>query len=261
MARFEPNPERRGAIVTGASSGIGRAVAIALAAAGHPVVIGSRNVAALEEVVDLIVAEGGSAAAVHLDLADPASPARFAAAATEILGDVEILISNAAHNQVGAVLDMTSEELSHVLSVNLEGTHRLVRSVVPAMVSRRRGDVVIVTSDVVARPRPTMAAYVTSKWSLEGYARALQMEMEGTGVRATVVRPGPTLTSMGFDWDPEITGKVIEEWTRWGFGRHSNFMRPDGVAQAVAAVIELPRGVNVSTIELQPEAPINKEAP
>ena len=106
-----------------------------------------------------------------------------------------------------------------------------------------------------------MAAYVTSKWSLEGYARALQMEMEGTGVRATVVRPGPTLTSMGFDWDPEITGKVIEEWTRWGFGRHSNFMRPDGVAQAVAAVIELPRGVNVSTIELQPEAPINKEAP
>jgi NADP-dependent 3-hydroxy acid dehydrogenase YdfG len=261
MARFEPNPERRGAIVTGASSGIGRAIAVALAAAGHPVVVGARSAAALDEVVDLIMAEGGTASAVHLDLADPASPERFALAATEILGEVEILISNAAHNQVGAVLDMTSEELSHVLSVNLEGTHRLVRSVVPAMVSRRRGDVVIVTSDVVARPRPTMAAYVTSKWSLEGYARALQMEMEGTGVRATVVRPGPTLTSMGFDWDPELTGKVIEEWTRWGFGRHSNFMRPDGVAQAVVAVLELPRGVNVSTIELQPEAPIERDVP
>ena len=78
-----------------------------------------------------------------------------------------------------------------------------------------------------------MAAYVTSKWGLEGYVHSLQMELEGTGVRATIVRPGPTLTGMGMDWDPEVTGGIIEQWAAWGFARHANFMRPAGVAQAI----------------------------
>ena len=81
---------------------------------------------------------------------------------------------------------------------------------------RRRGDIVFVTSDVVERPRPAMAAYVTSKWGLEGYVRSLQMELEGTGVRATIVRPGPTLTGMGMDWDPAVTAEVIEQWADVG---------------------------------------------
>ena len=116
-----------------------------------------------------------------------------------------------------------------------------------------------VTSDVAERPRPSMAAYVTSKWGLEGYVHSLQMELEGTGVRATIVRPGPTLTGMGMDWDPEVTGEVIEQWAAWGFARHSNFMRPAGVAQAIAAVVALPRGTHATVIELQPEAPIRTE--
>ena len=85
-----------------------------------------------------------------------------------------------------------------------------------------------------------MAAYVTSKWGLEGYVRSLQMELEGTGVRATIVRPGPTLTGMGMDWDPEVTGEVIGEWVRWGLARHSNFMRPAGVADAIVAAVSAP---------------------
>ena len=96
-----------------------------------------------------------------------------------------------------------------MLRVNLGGAHRLVRAFGPGMVERRRGDIVFVTSDVVAHPGPRMAAYVTSKWGLEGFVRALQMELEGTGVRATIVRPGPTLTGMGMDWDPEVTGEVL----------------------------------------------------
>ena len=85
------------------------------------------------------------------------------------------------------------------------------------------------------------------------------MELEGTGVRATIVRPGPTLTGMGMDWDPEVTGRVIEQWAAWGFARHSNFMRPAGVAQAIVAVVGLPRGTHATVIELQPEAPIRTE--
>jgi short-subunit dehydrogenase len=126
------------------------------------------------------------------------------------------------------------------------------------MTERTRGDIVFVTSDVAVSPRPSMAAYVTSKWGLEGYVRSLQMEFEGTGVRATIVRPGPTLTGMGMDWDPEVTAEVIEEWAAWGFARHSNFMRPKGVALAIVAAVTLPRGTHATTIELQPEAPIRE---
>jgi len=215
MPRFEANPDRRPAVVTGASSGIGQATAMALAALGHPVALGARRV-----------------------------------------DECEIVVSNAALNVAGAVLDTDAEAFDGVLAVNLSGTHRLVRALAPAMTERRRGDIVFVTSDVAERPRPSMAAYVTSKWGLEGYVHSLQMELEGTGVRATIVRPGPTLTGMGMDWDPEVTGRVIEEWAAWGFARHANFMRPAGVAQAIVAVVSLPRGTHATIIELQPEAPI-----
>ena len=256
MAKFPPNPDVRPAVVTGASSGIGRATAAALAALGHPVVLGARRVSECEDAAAAIRSEGGEAVAIHLDLADDESVERFAAAAVDTLGSVEIVVSNAGQNMAGAVLDTDAASLDGVLSVNITGTHRLVRALLPDMVARRRGDVVFVTSDVAARPRPTMAAYVTSKWGLEGYVRSLQMELEGSGVRATILRPGPTLTGMGMDWDPEVTGKVIEEWAAWGFARHGNFMRPAGVAEAVCAVVGLPRGVHTTVIELQPEAPL-----
>ncbi len=259
MARFEPHPERRPAVVTGASSGIGRATARALAGLGHPVVLGARRLAECEKEAATIRSDGGDALAVHLDLADGDSVDQFAKAASDAFDGVEIVVSNAALNVAGSVIDTDPEAMDRVLGVNVSGTHRLVRSLLPAMMGRRRGDVVFVTSDVVERPRPSMAAYVTSKWGLEGYARSLQMELEGTGVRATIVRPGPTLTGMGMDWDPEVTAEVIEQWAAWGFARHSSFMRPAGVAEAIAAVVTLPRGTHATVVELQPEAPIRDE--
>jgi NAD(P)-dependent dehydrogenase (short-subunit alcohol dehydrogenase family) len=256
MPRFEPNPETRPAVVTGASSGIGKAVAEALAALGHPVVLGARRVAECEDTAAAIRAGGGNAFAIRLDLADGDSVERFARAAVDALGQVEILVSNAAQNVPGSALGTDSEVFEGVVGVNVNGTHRVVRSLVPDMIRRRRGDIVFVTSDVVERPRPAMAAYVASKWGLEGYARSLQMELEGTGVRATVVRPGPTLTGMGMDWDSGVTAEVIEQWGAWGFARHSSFMRPSGVAQGIVAAVSLPRGTHATVVELQPEAPI-----
>jgi NAD(P)-dependent dehydrogenase (short-subunit alcohol dehydrogenase family) len=256
MTTFGAHPERRPTIVTGASSGIGRATAEALAALGHPVVLGARRVDECEDIAALIRADGGEAVAIRLDLADPKSIEQFATSAVDILGEVEIVISNAAQNIPGAVLDTSPEEFDGVLRVNLSGTHRLISSLAPAMTERQRGDIVFITSDVAEHPRPFMAAYVTSKWGLEGYVRSLQMELEGTGVRANIVRPGPTMTGMGMDWDPGVTGRVIEQWADWGFARHSHFMRPAGVAQAIVAVVNLPRGIHAAVLELQPEAPI-----
>jgi NAD(P)-dependent dehydrogenase (short-subunit alcohol dehydrogenase family) len=244
-------------VVTGASSGIGAATARALAAAGHPVVLGARRLEACRTLATAIEEAGGEAMAIPLDLEDPSSIDRFGAEAGEAFGPVEVLVSNAARIWPGTAVTTGADAFEDLLRVNVVGAHRLVLAFAPGMMARRRGDVVFVTSDVVEHPRPAMAAYVTSKWGLEGYTRALQMEWEGTGLRASVVRPGPTLTGMGMDWDTEVTEQVLSEWVRWGLARHSSFLRPEGVAAAVMAVVSADRGTHFSVVEVQPEAPVD----
>ena len=255
MAGPGSHPDRRPAAITGASSGIGAETARLLARSGHPVVLGARRVQVCDRIAAEIRAEGGEAVAVRLDLAEPGSITAFAAEAEAAFGPIEVLVSNAARIQLGSALDTDPADFEEILRVNVGGAHRLVRAFGPAMVARGRGDLLFVTSDVVVHPRPRMSAYVSSKWGLEGFVTALQMELEGTGVRAIVVRPGPTVTDMGADFDPDETMAVLEEWTRWGLVRHGGYLQPEGVALAIGHTLAAPRGTHLSVVEVQPEAP------
>ena len=109
-------------------------------------------------------------------------------------------MSNAGDVLPATALGVDPDDFARQVQVNLLGAQRLVHRLGPAMVERRRGDIVFVTSDVVRVPRTYMAAYVTSKNALEGLARAMQMELEGTGVRVGIVRPGPSTTEQGTTW-------------------------------------------------------------
>jgi hypothetical protein len=141
------------------------------------------------------------------------------------------------------------------VQVNLLGAQALAHAVVPGMVERGRGDVVLVTSDVVRAPRPLMGAYMTAKAGLEGMTRAMQMELEGTGVRAGMVRPGPSSTEQGTGWTDDVVVEVVDEWSRWGLIRHDGALRPGDVARAVIAMVSQPRGTHLTLIEVEPEAP------
>ncbi|MEI7746364.1 MAG: SDR family oxidoreductase [Actinomycetota bacterium] len=250
------HPDRRPAVVTGASSGIGAATATLLASLGHPVVLGARRLDRLESLAEEIRSQGGEAYPIQLDLADHDSIEHFAELAMKAVGDVEIVVSNAARNQPGSAIETAPDDFEETLRINIAGPHHLVRAFAPSMVERRRGDLVFVTSDVTERPRPSMSAYVASKWGLEGFIRALMMEMEGSGVRASIVRPGATLTEMGFDWDPGVTQDVLTEWQGWGLARHGNFLRPLDVARAVITVVTTDRNTHLAVVEVQPEAPV-----
>lgn len=256
MPRFPAHPERRAAVVTGASSGHGLAIAEALAGAGHPVVLGARRVDRLEEVAAKLVASGGEAVGLPLDLTDDASIDAFAAAAHELLGPIEILVSNAGEVLPATALGVDPDDFHRQMRVNVLGAHRLVNRLGPAMVERQRGDIVFVTSDVVRVPRTYMAAYVTSKNALEGLARAMQMELEGTGVRVGIVRPGPSSTEQGTTWTEDVVNEVIADWERWGVVRHSGALRGQDVARAVLTVVATPRGTHLTLVEVEPEAPI-----
>jgi NADP-dependent 3-hydroxy acid dehydrogenase YdfG len=259
MPRFEPHPQRRTAIVTGASSGIGAATAIALATAGHPVALGARREDRCEELAATIRAGGGEAVALALDVGDDDSVKRFAAAVTSELGAVEILISCAGNVDAQLLHELDSAEFLRQVQVNLVGAHRLVSAVVPGMVARQRGDVVIVTSDVARTPRPRMGGYVAAKGGLDAMAHAMQMELEGSGVRVSVVRPGPTRTEMGMSWDAGTVQAVLDDWVHWGLARHPHFLRPADVAAAVLTIVSTPRGSHLTLIEIQPEAPVSRK--
>ncbi|WP_310963513.1 SDR family oxidoreductase [Nocardioides terrisoli] len=253
MSRRLPQPDRRPTVVAGASSGIGSATAVALAARGFPVALGARRTTECEQVVDQIRYAGGTAVAHALDVTDAESVAAFAAKVTADLGDVEAVVSSAARLVPGRVHEVDTAEFAGEIDVNVLGVHRLVRAFVPAMVERRRGDVLLVSSDVVDTVRPFMSSYATGKWAVEGLARSLRLELEGTGVRVSVVRPGPTMTGMGMDWSTADTAMVLDGWSRFGLTRNGHFMKPGAVADVIAYVLDLPRGTTIPLVEVNPE--------
>jgi NADP-dependent 3-hydroxy acid dehydrogenase YdfG len=252
-------PDRRPAVVTGASSGIGAATAAALGAAGHPVALGARRTDRCEKVAAAIRENGGEALVAPLDVTDHDSVDVFVAGVAAELGEIEVLVSNAGLVAPGVIHETDTERFGHEVDVNLLGAHRLVRAVVPGMVQRKRGDVLFVSSDVAVRARPFMSAYAAGKWGLEGMVHALQMELEGTGVRASIVRPGPTWSEMGMNWDEQAAADVLNEWVRFGLARHPHFLKPQAIADAIVTVVSAPRGVHLNLVEVTPEAPIEED--
>lgn len=256
MPRFDPHPERRPAIVAGASSGIGAATAVALAEKGHPVALGARRAEVCDELADKIRADGGEAFAHRLDVTDQESVDSFVATAEEALGPIEILVSGAGDIEFGLIQEMDPEVFAHQVGVHLIGAHRMAHAVLPGMMTRRRGDVVLISSDCAPTPRPRQGAYSAAKAGVEAMGEQLRMELEGTGIRASLVRPGPTVTGMGMNASPEAVGPLLEDWQKWGFARHPYMLRASDLAAAVTSVVSTPRGSHLVLTEVQPEAPL-----
>ncbi|MFB1294717.1 SDR family oxidoreductase [Mycobacterium sp. pW049] len=256
MPRFEPLPDRRTALVAGASSGIGEATAIRLARNGFPVALGARRVEKLDEIVGKIRADGGEAIAVHLDVTDPDSVKAAVEQTTSELGDIEVLVAGAGDTYFGKLDSISTEQFESQVQIHLIGANRVATAVLPGMIERQRGDLIFVGSDVALRQRPHMGAYGAAKAALVAMVTNYQMELEGTGVRASIVHPGPTKTSMGWSLPADLIGPALEDWAKWGQARHDYFLRADDLARAITFVAETPRGGFIANMELQPEAPL-----
>lgn len=256
MPRFDPLPDRRPALVAGASSGIGAATALELASRGFPVALGARRVEKCQELVDKIRADGGEAVAVHLDVTDPDSVKTCVEQAVSELGEIEVLVAGAGDTYFGKLADISTEQFESQIQIHLVGANRVASAVLPGMIERRRGDLIFVGSDVALRQRPHMGAYGAAKAGLVAMVTNYQMELEGTGVRASIVHPGPTKTSMGWSLPAELIGPALEDWAKWGQARHDYFLRAADLARAITFVAETPRGGFIANMELQPEAPL-----
>ncbi|HEY3724586.1 MAG TPA: SDR family NAD(P)-dependent oxidoreductase [Acidimicrobiia bacterium] len=250
--------EPRVAVVTGSSSGIGRAVAIALGTLGWRVALGARGVDKLDETAGLVIEAGGEAYPRTLDVTDAASVDGFVALVEDVMGPIDVLVNNAGIAVPGAFWELAPDQLDHEIRTNLLGPLLCTRRVLPSMIRRGRGDVVFVSSDTARAPRPRMLGYSASKAGIEVAARSLAMELEGTGVRSTTVRVGPTLTDFASGWTQQQVTDLMDYWPRFGIQRHLNTLHPDDIARAVVYAVTSPPGVHVDVVEVQPEAPMER---
>jgi len=194
------------AIVTGASRGLGRALAAELARHGAKVVLVARESEDLHAAVAEIRAAGGEAHAVAADLGDKEAIHGIAGAAAALVGPIDLLVHNASAlgpTPLKLLLDTECEELERVLQVNLVGPFRLSKVIGGGMALRGRGTIVHISSDAATNAYPRWGAYGVSKAALDHLGRSFAAELGELGVRTLVVDPGEMDTVMHADAMPE----------------------------------------------------------
>jgi NAD(P)-dependent dehydrogenase (short-subunit alcohol dehydrogenase family) len=202
------------ALITGGSRGLGRALGLALGAAGAHVVLVARQPEPLGAVVAEIRARGGVAHGIAADVSARDDIHAIALAAAALVGPIDLLVNNAS--TLGPVplrllLDTDCEDLTRALEVNVVGPFRLTKAVVGSMVLRGRGTIVNISSDASVESYPTWGAYGTSKAALDHLGRIWAAELADTGVRLLTLDPGEMNTRMHADAIPDADVSALAD--------------------------------------------------
>jgi short-subunit dehydrogenase len=226
------------ALITGASRGLGAALATRFASEGARVALVARHGPDLARVVDNIRAAGGEAHAIEGDVGDKRAAHAIAAQAAAALGPIDLLVHNAStlgHVPLRPWLDTDCEALEEALAVNVIGPLRLTKLLAGPMVLRGRGIVLHVTSDASVASYPGWGAYGASKAALDAMGRMLGAELEGTGVHVVSVDPGEMDTRMHADALPDAD--------------RASLLAPDAVARRILRLLRsidhVPNGARV----------------
>jgi NADP-dependent 3-hydroxy acid dehydrogenase YdfG len=253
-----PDAPARVAVVTGASAGIGRAIAVALGRLGWTVGLGARRVVQLDETAKLVADAGGTPIVRALDVTDASSIDTFCSFVSSEAGTIEVLVNNAGTALPGAIHEMSDADHRRIVETNLLGPMLLTRRIVARLrAAAVPGDIVFISSDATVNKRPHLATYLSTKAGIEAFAQTLALESEGVEIRSSVVRVGPTLTGFAEEWDLAVFDELMPRWQRFGIQRHFNTMRPEDVARAVISVVTAPAHMWIPIVEVQPNPPLD----
>ncbi len=223
-----PALEDKVAIVTGASRGAGRAIALALAHEGARVVAVARTRADLDRLAEEINAADGVCAPLDANIANPADARRIAAHALDRFGRIDVLVNNAGvGGPMSSVEDTPVEEWQRTLDVNLTGPFLCSQAVLPAMKEQRSGHIMMISSGAGKQGYPNMAAYCASKFGLHGLAQSLAAEVSDLNIRVTTILPG-SIAETNFSgqrkgWTPRPGAK---------------YLRPEDIADAILFLLQ-----------------------
>lgn len=208
------------ALVTGASRGIGRAIALRFAREGANLVLGYRERTELAaEVEELCRAEGRDAYAVRADLASPEAPGVLCQAALERFGALHILVNNAARASEELVATLADDELEELVALNVLGLVRLTRAALRPMIRQRHGCIINLSSVAARRPGRGSAVYAGSKGFVESFTRALAVEVGRKGIRVCAVAPGVVETEMTRAVRALAEDRILEKIALGRYGR------------------------------------------
>jgi 3-oxoacyl-[acyl-carrier protein] reductase len=196
----------RVSLVTGAGSGIGRAIAEKLAREGERVVVNDLEEASAEEVVAGIEESGGEATSAPGDVSDPEDVGRMVERAREAFGPIEVLVNNAGYGQQKPFVELTVEDFDRMIGVHLRGTFLCTSAVLPGMLAAGRGVIVNVASQLGQIGGVELSHYSAAKAGIIGLTKSLAREVSAQGVRVNAVAPGPINT--------ELVLSLSEEWRR-----------------------------------------------
>lgn len=238
-------------LVTGASRGIGRAVAVALAGSGGRVAIGGRDEAALAETARLVATAGGEARMVVLEVTDEASIERGVSGVLDAWGRIDHLVNNAGVARDALLLRVRSADWQAVLDTNLGGAMRLSRAVLPAMLKARAGRIVNIGSVIGEMGNAGQTAYAASKAGLIGLTKALAREVASRSITVNCVTPGFIDTEMTRNLPEKTRAEMAARIPLGRLGTPSDvagavvFLLSDAAAYVTGAVLRVNGGLHM----------------
>ena len=229
-------------LITGCSTGLGRALALAVLKHGHRAAVTARNP---EQVQDIVAADPASALALRLDVAERNQIESAVAATERAFGKIDVLVNNAGYGYLAAVEEGEDEEIRAMFETNFFGLAGLIRRVLPGMRARKHGHIINVSSVGGLLGNPSAGYYNATKFAVEGLSEALAKEVEPLGIRVTVIEPGPFRT----DWAGRSLKKprnAIEAYAATAGARRAQISGYSGkqagdparAAQAIIRVVE-----------------------
>jgi len=232
-------------LITGASSGIGAAVAIELAAAGARVVIGARRMDRLDALKSEIEASGGTALACALDVTNRADMEAFVGAATAAFGRIDVLVNNAGLMPLSLMSSLKVDEWDRMIDVNIRGVLHGIVAVLPVMNRQQSGQIINVASVGGLSVSPTAAVYCATKYAVRAISDGLRQE--NNKLRVTCVYPGVVESKLADTITDPVAAQAMVAY-------RSIALKPDAIARAIGHVIAQPENVDTSEIVVRPTA-------
>jgi len=235
------------ALITGASSGIGAASALALAQEGAAVALVARRQDRLEELANSITAAGGRAEVLALDITDPRQAEEAAARTVSALGGLDIVVNNAGIMLLGPVAGADPSDFSRMLDINVLALMNLTHAALKTMKPQKSGHIVNISSVSGRGAGPTSAGYSATKWAVGGFSEGLRQEVRLDQIRVTVIEPGVVAT--------ELTDHITHQDTKSAYEGRIATMTPleaEDIAAAVVYAVTQPLRVNVNEILIRP---------
>lgn len=232
--------EGKVAVVTGAASGIGLASTDAMLAAGARVVMVDRDAAALHAFCSR---HGDAVIPLVIDLLDAKDCATLLPSVLERAGRVDILHANAGSYVGGDLVDNDTAAIDRMLNLNVNVVMKNVHDVLPHMIERRTGDIIVTSSLAAHFPTPWEPVYASSKWAINCFVQTVRRQVFRHGIRVGSISPGPVISALLADWPPEKLKEARES---------GSLLEAGEVAEVVMFMLTRPRGMTIRDVVMMP---------